>query len=346
MEAEEVPLIPVRTVGITFNLKTGHGEDEEEYDPLETILALQAEIERHGFEVILFNQDDSFLESLSKTRPDFVLNIAEGRGKTRSREAQVPCILESLGIPYSGSDSLALGMTLDKYTTGQFLRSLGVAVPGQYMVDRLEKADSLAGIFHEGRRYIVKPRWEGSSKGVFADSVVWNQAQLVEKVRFILERYHEPALVEDFLPNEEVTVALAGNRNARVLGIMRVMPSTDPKEHFIYSIERKRQWRECMRYENGETLPALTRLQIESEALKAYEALELRDMARIDLRLDSDGMPRVIDVNPLPGLNPEFGDLPILFELNGGDYPTLIRILLEEAFSRCGLALPAGCRYA
>ena len=62
MEAEEVPLIPVRTVGITFNLKTGHGEDEEEYDPLETILALQAEIERHGFEVILFNQDDSFLE--------------------------------------------------------------------------------------------------------------------------------------------------------------------------------------------------------------------------------------------------------------------------------------------
>ena len=232
-------------------------------------------------------------------------------------------------------------MTLDKYTTGQFLRSLGVAVPGQHMVDRLEKADSLAGIFHEGRRYIVKPRWEGSSKGVFADSVVSDQVQLVKRVR-----YHEPALVEDFLPNEEVTVALAGNRNARVLGIMRVMPSTDPKEHFIYSIERKRQWRECMRYENGEALPALTRLQIESEALKAYQALELRDMARIDLRLDSDGMPRVIDVNPLPGLNPEFGDLPILFELNGGDYPTLIRILLEEAFSRCGLALPAGCRYA
>lgn len=346
MEAEEVPLIPVRTVGITFNLKTGHGEDEEEYDPLETILALQAEIERHGFEVILFNQDDSFLESLSKTRPDFVLNIAEGRGKTRSREAQVPCILESLGIPYSGSDSLALGMTLDKYTSGQFLRSLGVAVPGQHMVDRLEKVDSLAGIFHGGRRYIVKPRWEGSSKGVFADSVVSDQVQLFEKVRFILERYHEPALVEDFLPNEEVTVALAGNRKVRVLGIMRVLPSTDPEEHFIYSIERKRQWRECMRYESGESLPALTRLQIESEAVKAYEALELRDMARIDLRLDGDGMPRVIDVNPLPGLNPEFGDLPILFELNGGNYSDLIRILLEEAFSRCGLALPVGCRYA
>ena len=101
MEGEEVPLIPVRTVGITFNLKTGHGEEEEEYDPLETILALRAEIERHGFEVLLYNQDDSFLEAISKTPPDFVLNIAEGRGKSRSREAQVPCILESLGIPYS-----------------------------------------------------------------------------------------------------------------------------------------------------------------------------------------------------------------------------------------------------
>jgi D-alanine-D-alanine ligase len=346
MEAEEVPLIPVRTVGITFNLKTGHGEDEEEYDPLETILALQAEIERYGFEVLLFNQDDTFLESLSRTRPDFVLNIAEGRGKTRSREAQVPCVLESLGIPFSGSDSLALGMTLDKYTTGQFLRSLGVAVPGQHMIDRLEKLDSLKGIFNGGRRYIVKPRWEGSSKGVFADSVVSGEKKLLEKVRYILERYHEPAIVEDFMPNEEVTVGLAGNWKVKVLGIMRVLPSTDPGEDFLYSIERKRHWRECMRYENGESLPASVRLQIETEAIKAYEALELRDMARIDLRLDSDGMPRVIDVNPLPGLNPEFGDLPILFELNGGDYPTLIRLLLEEAFSRCGLALPAGCRYA
>lgn len=346
MEAEEVPLIPVRTVGITFNLKTGHGEDEEEYDPLETILALRAEIERHGFDVLLFNQDDSFLESLSRTRPDFVLNIAEGRGKARSREAQVPCILESLGIPYSGSDSLALGMTLDKYTTGQFLRALNVAVPGQHMVDRLEKLDSLSGIFRGGRRYIVKPRWEGSSKGVFADSVVSNEKQLFEKVRFILERYDEPALVEDFLPNDEVTVALAGNRKARVLGIMRVLPRTDPRDHFLYSIERKRDWRECMRYENGDSLPASVRSRIETEAVKAYEALELRDMARIDLRLDGDGNPRVIDVNPLPGLNPEFGDLPILFELNGGDYSTLIRIILEEAFGRCGLALPAVCRYA
>ena len=101
-----------------------------------------------------------------------------------------------------------------------------------------------------------------------------------------------------------------------------------------------------MRYENGDGLPASVRSQIEWEAARAYEALELRDMARIDLRLDLDGMPRVIDVNPLPGLNPEFGDLPILFGLNGGDYSTLIKILLEEAFSRCGLAWPAGCRNA
>lgn len=346
MEAEEVPLIPVRTVGITFNLKCGHGEDEEEYDPLETILALQSEIERFGFDVLLFNQDDSFLESLSRQRPDFVLNIAEGRGKTRSREAQVPCVLESLGIPYSGSDALALGMTLDKYTTSHFLRSLGVAVPGQHMVDRLDHLDSLKRIFDGGRRYIVKPRWEGSSKGVFDDSVVSDPERLREKVRMIIERYHEPALIEDFLPNDEVTVGIAGNRTMRVLGSMRVLPSDEPRGHFLYSIERKREWRECMRYENGDSLPAALRSQIEAEAMKAYAALELRDMARIDVRLDEDGVPRVIDVNPLPGLNPEFGDLPILFELNGGEYKTLIRILLEEAFCRCGLAWPVACPHA
>lgn len=347
MEEGEVPLIPVRTVGITFNLKTGHGEEEEEeYDPIETILALKTEIERYGFDVMLLNQDGSFMEELSKACPDFVLNIAEGRGKTRSREAQVPCILESLGIPYSGSDSLALGITLDKFTTGQLLRAAGVAVPGQHMIDRLEKVESLSGIFDGKRRYIVKPRWEGSSKGVFADSVVSDEAQLREKVRFVLERYGEPALIEDFLPNDEVTVALAGNGKARILGIMRILPAADPEGHFLYSIERKRDWRKCMRYENGDSLPPAVRSQIETEAAKAYEALELRDIARIDLRLDIDGIPRVIDVNPLPGLNPEFGDLPILFGLNGGDYSTLIRTVLEEAFARCRLAWPAECLHA
>jgi len=348
VDTEDVPLIPVKTVGITFNLKTGHSEEEEEYAPLETILALKTEVERYGFDVLLFNQDDNFLESLSKNRPDFVLNIAEGRGNTRSREAQVPCILESLGIPYSGSDALALGMTLDKYTTGQYLRARGVAVPGQVLLDRLDRLEDpmLETLFRENRRYIVKPRWEGSSKGVFADSVVSNPSKLRERARFILKRYDEPALVEEFLPNDEVTVAVAGNGRPRTLGIMRILPREECEGVFLYSIERKRQWRECMRYENGDALPLPVRRAIEAEALKAFEALELRDLARIDLRLDWDGMPRVIDVNPLPGLNPEFGDLPILFELNGGDYQSLIRILLEEAFSRCGLLWKDAVRHA
>ncbi len=335
MNVEDDPLIPVKRVGITFNLKMGHSEEEEEYDPLETIQALKTEIERYGFDVLLFNQDDRFLESISKNPPDFVLNIAEGRGNTRSREAQVPCILESLGIPFSGSDALALGMTLDKYTTGQFLRARGVAVPGQYLVDRLDRLDTLEGLFRDQRRYIVKPRWEGSSKGVFADSVVSNASELKEKALFILKRYGQPALVEDFLPNDEVTVAIAGNERPRSLGIMRILPRGKVKGEFLYSIERKRQWRECMRYENGEALPREVRCAIEAEALKAFVALELRDLARIDIRMDENDMPHVIDVNPLPGLNPEFGDLPLLYQLNGGDYESLIRILLEEAFSRC-----------
>ena len=336
---------PVRRIGITFNLKKkdllpGEPDDRyEEYDCLETIETLEREIDRLGFETLRYEQDDSFLERISQNPPDFVLNIAEGRGTTRGRESQVPSVLESLGIPFSGSDSIAIAITLDKWLTHHVLVGGGASVPDLFMFSAEEDFSGAMSIFQKHREYIVKPRWEGSSKGVFPDSVVDNPVDLAEKVRRIWKNYQQPALVEEYLPGTEVTVGVMGNRNPVVIGMMSIDLKTE-KGKAVYSLEHKRDWEEKVHYLGPESIDPHTREEVESEALKVFRVLELRDVARVDFRLDNAGVPKAIDINPLPGISEAYSDLPILYRLSGGDYPSLLKGILKEAFQRQELKWP------
>jgi len=148
--------------------------------------------------------------------------LAEGRGTTRGRESQVPCILESLGIPFSGSDSTAIAITLDKWLTHHVLAGGGVPVPDLFMFSSDADLGEAIRLFEKHGTYIVKPRWEGSSKGVFPDSVVDNPVDLAKRVRRIWRNYRQPALVEEFLPGSEITVGVMGNRNPAVIGMMAI----------------------------------------------------------------------------------------------------------------------------
>lgn len=329
----------VPSIGIAFNLKRDHEDDKfEEYDEIETIESLKKEIEALGFDVLLFEQDDNFLKNITEKKPDFVLNIAEGIGTTRGRESQVPAVLESLGIPYSGSDPIALGVTLDKYLTHCVLKSAGIPVPEMFMVKDSQEVVKLKNIFETKKMYVVKPRWEGSSKGIFLNSVVDNFQDLKERVHEILDQYHQPALVEEFLENDEITVGVYGNNGvASVLGMMKIVPQQKSQKIFIYSIETKRDWQNKVKYEPQNKIPSSVQTKITQAVLAAFEALEIRDIARIDFRLDSHDNPKIIDVNLLPGLSPRYSDLPILYRLNGGAYPELIKTILQESFKRYGL---------
>ncbi|MCM8773967.1 MAG: ATP-grasp domain-containing protein [Candidatus Omnitrophica bacterium] len=332
----------IRTIGITFNLKREKLSDDrqEEYDEIETVEALKAEIESYGFKVILLEQRDAFLKDLLKSKPDFVLNIAEGRSNTRSRESEIPSILESLNIPYSGSDPISLGITLDKYLTNIILNAKGVPVPFMFMVKNSEEISFLKHIFKNIDYFIVKPRWEGSSKGIFLNSIVSDLKQLKKRIRFITSRYSQPALVEEFLPGDEFTVGVLGNgERIRILGMMKISYRRQLSKFFIYSLEVKREWQKNVRYEPEDKIPFDIRKNLEKYALEAFRILELRDIARIDMRLDSNGLPKIIDINPLPGLSPLYSDLPILYKLKGGSYSGLIKVILEEAFLRYGFKI-------
>jgi D-alanine-D-alanine ligase len=147
--------------------------------------------------------------------------------------------------------------------------------------------------------HIVKPAWEGSSKGIRGKCIVDTHEELT---RAIAERHDQgqPLLVEEFIAGEELTVGVVGNSDPRVIGVLRVVPLRD-EPRFVYSLEVKRDYEARVRYESPPpgAMPA-----VEEAALLAYRALGCRDVARIDFRL-RDGVPYFLEANPLPGLDPE-----------------------------------------
>jgi D-alanine-D-alanine ligase len=328
----------LKKIAITFNLKRNTKDDScAEYDEIETIDALSCELKAFAVSVIRIEQTLDIAKDIIKAKPDFVFNITEGVGCSRARESQVPSVLESLNVPYSGSDPITLGIALDKYLTGMVLKSSGVPVPFALAVNGEADLHRCKNIFKKKKLFIVKPRWEGSSKGIFLDSVVSDFKALKKKTLFIISKYKQPALVEEFLENDEVTVGVCGNRKPYLLGMMRIAPVKESNEPFLYSQENKRDWQVKIKYEPRSFVPAGARKLIEKYAVKTFTALGLRDVARIDFRLNKNNLPHVIDVNPLPGLSPAYSDLPIMCKLESKTYSYLIGKIMVEALKRNGL---------
>ncbi|HPN72702.1 MAG TPA: ATP-grasp domain-containing protein [Candidatus Omnitrophota bacterium] len=325
----------IASIGIVYNLKDKTRTDDlhEEYDEIETIEAIRDELESLGASVVLLEQTIDLASELIRVKPDMVFNIAEGIGKTRSRESQVPCLLESLGIPYTGSDPLSLGVTLDKYLTNTVLEKAGLPVPRAFTAATNEDADIASkGPCREGS-WIVKPRWEGSSKGIFDDSLSSSPDDLAKKAARLIKAYEQPVIIEEFLPGDEITAAVRGNSRPEVFGMMKISPK-NKEGNFIYSIEQKRDWREKIVYEAEAAVPRNAAAKIREAASGAFKALALRDIARIDFRVDRTGTPKIIDVNPLPGLSPAYSDLVIMCRLSGRSYSELIHSILSNALGR------------
>jgi len=328
-------------IGIAFNLRDEVPEipgapvdHAEEFDSPATIDALAAVLAAAGHRVERLGFGRPFLERLLADPPDLVFNIAEGLSG-RSREAHVPAVCEMLGVPYTGSDPLTLALTLDKDLAKRVVASRGLATPRHLLVERL--AD-LPGENEPGGLafpLIVKPAWEGSSKGVRLASRVTTPAALREQVAFVLEGYGGPALVEEFCEGEEFTVGVIGNEQPRVIGVMQIRHRTLPAAEFLYSLEVKRDWENQVEYLVPPPVEARLLAELEALALGCYRALGCRDVSRVDLRLKS-AVPHFIEVNPLPGLSPTYGDLPILAGRMGWSHSELVLEIVRHAVERSG----------
>jgi D-alanine-D-alanine ligase len=308
---------------------TGPDDQFEEFDSPETIEAISQALAALNLTVEPVINGRDLPQRIDRGRFDFVFNIAEGSGR-RCREAVPAAVCELLGIPYTGSDPLTLAATLDKAIARRIVTPEVPVARATLSVDQL---DSL--------RYpvIVKPNDEGSSKGIRRNSYCADPAAAQRQARWLTETYSCPILVEEWLPGPEVTVAVAGNgASARILAMMEIGPATLSPGQFLYSLEVKRAYREQVIYTIPPSLPDATLKLLEGQALTAYRLLGCRDIARLDFRLDSAGLPRFLECNPLPGLNPDSGDL-VIATRSTIAYPQLIRTIMSEAAARYGLTV-------
>jgi D-alanine-D-alanine ligase len=322
-------------VGFTYNLKRIIPGDnietdaEAEYDSPKTIAAIKAAIESLGHEVVELEATSDLPVRLGSSEVDVVFNIAEGF-KGRNREAQVPALLELLDIPYSGSDSATLALALDKGLAKKVVRAAGVPTAmGQVFFTGREKLNKELSF-----PLIVKPVAEGSSKGVLATSVVHTEAELKSVVEQVLARYKQGALVEEFLPGREFTIALIGEKRPRVLPAMEIVFKDLAGAHPVYSYQHKLDPRGEVENQVPARVDESLRKRLEQVAKGAFIALGCRDFARIDIRLNAKGDPCFIECNPLPGLTPGWSDLCLISEGSGIDYKTLISELLSPAIRR------------
>jgi D-alanine-D-alanine ligase len=304
--------------------------DVMEFDEEETVAALAGALLAVGHRPERVGRGVELARRLAAgERWDLVFNLSEGvRG--RSREAQVPALCEMFDQPYTFSDPLTCAVTLDKALAKRLVRDHGLPTAAFAVVERPEDAaavDLPLPLF-------AKPLAEGSSKGVTRCSRVETRAELAAACADLLATFHQPVLVESFLPGREMTVGILGNgAEARVLGVLEVSfrAGADP----AYTAENKREYKDRVDYRLLDGEPFARRAR--QVALAAYHALGCRDVARVDLRCDAAGEPCFLEVNPLPGLHPTYSDLPILAERMGTPYAELIGQVVEAAARRWGI---------
>jgi len=326
-------------VGITYNLKKDFTRQEnqpidllEEFDSEETVDAIRTALESEGHDVVKLGGDVGLIDRLRQASVDIVFNIAEGL-HGRNREAHIPALLEFLNIPYTGSDPLTLSLTLDKAMAKRIVMSQEIPTP------RFKKVERMEDLGHLNLRYplFIKPCYEGSSKGVRLDSKILDPRILREKAGGLLETYGSPLLVEEFVRGPEFTVGVLGNETARVLGVMQIEIKGSPPEESIYSLEIKREWEEKVRYHCPPSIDPSLLEKIEKVALQSYRALDCRDVSRVDIRVGEDQTPYFLEINPLPGLSPVYGDLVIMARSMGWDYAGLVKAILHHALKRYGM---------
>lgn len=325
-------------IGLSYDLKETIALQQaacddicEEYDSSETVDLIAASLEAEGHTVTMLGGGREFLGKIHQEKVDFVFNIAEGRGTYRSREAQVPSILEMLNIPYSGSDPQCLAICLDKPLTKKLVALEGVSTPTwRVFNDRqeLHEINRCRSLFPA----IIKPAYEGSSKGIRLTSLVEDAKQANEVIECLLDKYHQPAMMERVILGDEVTVAVIGNSPPKVLGVMRILPR-QKNDCFLYTLEVKRNYLELVDYECPAGLEEKVLQRIQTASLKAFEALGCRDFARVDFRISAGGVPYFLEINPLPGLGTH-SDLVIMARKLGWTHRQLISAVLNAALER------------
>lgn len=323
----------------------------DDLDSEETIQAILEALAAGGHEATFLEGDVSLYDSLRKLKPEICFNICEGHFGN-AREAVVPALLDTMRVPYTGSDVLTLALALDKPMTKRILAYHKLPTPPFQTFERMNEhldPDMRFPLF-------VKPSREGTGMGVTAESIVYDEGQLRTQLRRLFDRYDQPVLAERFIDGREVTVGVVGNlaspvawrmpenedapriqRGLHFLPPLEVDMSRYPKEEAgVYTSRIKTEMAHEFHYLCPAPLPAELVEDLNWLTAATFRVTGCRDVARVDFRLDAEdgNTPYILEINPLPGLNPEYSDLCIEGKAAGWSYEYLVNRILDEAIER------------
>lgn len=320
-----------------------------EFDKIETIQALQRTIESDGHKTVFLSADATLPGRLAEENPDICFNLAEGLGGD-AREAQIPALLEMLNIPYTGSRVLANAIGLDKTMTKRIWRDCGLPTA------RFQEFVSGKESFDSDLRFplFVKPSREGTGMGMDSGSIVRDEAQLIQRVQWVIHTYKQPALVEEYLSGREFTVGILGRKDAALYSSHPELYSSDGYHRLpVLEVDHSKAATPGVYGHHLKTLgftdegtayfycpadisPEFQR-ELQDLAIQAHQAIGALDISRVDIRLDCEGQPCLMEINTLPGVTPDFSDLCIISNADGLAYRDLILEILNLGASRFGL---------
>lgn len=326
-------------IAILSNIFDSNSENKEVEDSLTQVgKKTKAALESYGHEVTFYDVNERVFEKLRKAKPDAAFNVCERFNGSSLFEPHVASMLELLGIPYTGSGPLALATCMNKPMVKAVLMHHEIPTPKyQVFYSRYRKLDPELKF-----PLIVKPCSMDNSIGITPESVVKNEEEMRRQINFILKTYSQPALVEEFMAGREFTVSILGNdKEAMPLPVCEIeMGNVPDNPNKIYSYDAK--WDENgINYDQTHMdcpakIPKYLELKLQKVALETHRVLGVRDYSRVDLRLDEENNPYVLEMNPNPGISADCF-LPYSANILNINYNQLINIIFCCALERNGI---------
>ncbi len=313
--------------------------DLSEVGVLEARLQIEEALRAKGYRTKTFNINSNvkrLIEFLEEEKPTIIFNLCESLLGQSIHEMHVAGIFELLNIPYTGSTPITLGTCLNKVQTKEILAYHAIPT-ARHQVFNSEKEinkDNLRLLLP----IIVKPLKEDASAGIENDSVVNNINSLIQKVKKVTEELKQPALVEEYIDGREINVAILGNDPPVVLPLSEIDFSGLP-EGYPPIVTYNAKWLEGSPEYKGTIgkcpaeLPDEIEKEIKQIALDAYKIMEVRDYARVDIRLDKNLKPYVLEVNPNPDISIDAGYIRSAKEI-GMTYEDVMDAIVQNALKR------------
>jgi D-alanine-D-alanine ligase len=312
---------------------------------LERLHSVDRALRSSGYRIQVLEFKDNWaavLQKISKSGADLVFNLCEEFRGNSKLEMNIAALLEMVGISFTGSSSLALGLSQDKGKAKSILIHHRIPTPAFALIAPGEKGKAVP------LRYplIAKPVFEDGSLGIDNYAYATNPQDLHWQVRRIHRLYRQPALAEEYIEGRELNVSIIGNEKLEVLPISEIDFSTLPSGlpricgYAAKWLEESREYSHTQPLCPASLSPRI-RKKVEDISLQTYRILDCRDYARVDIRLSPRGIPYVLEINANPDISLDAGMVRSAMTA-GYSYNEFISRIVELAFAR-SRDLSAGC---